>query len=99
MVITLVDEALIGRDDELQRLGGVLADARSGHRGVVLVEGEAGIGKSALIRHFADEQEDVRLLWASGDASERTVPFGLADQLVRRARPDVTPSVLAGNAF
>src|SRR6185436_7035408 len=58
-----------------------------------------GIGKTALIRHFVDAQDDVRVLSAAGDVSERSVPYAVADQLVRRARlTDLTPPVVAGSA-
>src|SRR4051812_47284896 len=79
--------ALTGRDEELHRLEEALAAARSGRPRVALVDGPAGIGKTALVRRFTADHADVTLLWASGDASERTVPLGLVDQLVRRVRP------------
>ena len=40
---------LVGRDDELRRLRGALASARTSDRPVILVSGEAGIGKSRLL--------------------------------------------------
>lgn len=54
----------------------------SGSR-VVLVEGEAGIGKTALIDHFAAEVEDARVIRASGEQAETAVAYGLVDQLLR----------------
>src|SRR5262249_35834928 len=44
--------ALVGRDDELAWLGRLLHDAADGHPGVVFVYGEAGIGKTRLVREF-----------------------------------------------
>src|SRR4051812_43988754 len=41
--------ALIGRDRELELVDDVLADLRSGQGGVLLITGEAGIGKSRLL--------------------------------------------------
>ncbi|MGO8998964.1 MAG: serine/threonine-protein kinase PknK [Polyangiaceae bacterium] len=47
--------AFIGRQAELQALRVAFADARRGRPVTVLVHGESGIGKSFLVRHFADE--------------------------------------------
>lgn len=43
---------LVGRDAELRALAGALASARDGHGGVVFLTGEAGIGKSRLVREL-----------------------------------------------
>ena len=43
---------LIAREDEVKRLRQCWEEAREGKGQVVLVSGEAGIGKSQLIRHF-----------------------------------------------
>ena len=44
---------LVGRDDELAYLEAVAARARSGSVEVVVVDGEAGIGKTTLLRAWA----------------------------------------------
>ncbi len=44
---------LVGRDDELEALAGHLAAAHAGEVRLVVVEGEAGIGKTTLVGHFA----------------------------------------------
>ena len=41
---------LVGRDEELRRLKTALAAMAAGHGGTVLITGEAGIGKSRLVR-------------------------------------------------
>jgi hypothetical protein len=43
-------QPLAGRVDELARLAGWLGNLSAGHGAAVLVEGEPGIGKSALLR-------------------------------------------------
>jgi DNA-binding winged helix-turn-helix (wHTH) protein/tetratricopeptide (TPR) repeat protein len=57
--------ALLERDDQLATLAGALGEARStAAGGVVLVAGEAGLGKTTLVRAFADRarQRGVRVL-------------------------------------
>ncbi|MBD0842912.1 MULTISPECIES: helix-turn-helix transcriptional regulator [unclassified Streptomyces] len=44
---------LVGRDDELARLTGVLARARSGEPRAVLVAGDAGVGKTRMLDEVA----------------------------------------------
>jgi DNA-binding winged helix-turn-helix (wHTH) protein/tetratricopeptide (TPR) repeat protein len=49
---------LVGRDAELARLGEVLQQVRAGRRQVVFVTGEPGIGKTSLVRTFAESLAD-----------------------------------------
>ncbi len=59
---------LLERDAELQQLRDALERARDGAGSVVLVRGEAGIGKTALVRRFTSEVEgDARVLWGGCD--------------------------------
>ncbi|HZO67545.1 MAG TPA: AAA family ATPase [Kribbellaceae bacterium] len=48
---------LVGRDAELRRLRQLWSDASRGHGGIVVVLGEAGIGKTALVSALATEVE------------------------------------------
>ncbi|HEY1317465.1 MAG TPA: AAA family ATPase, partial [Gaiella sp.] len=48
---------LLERDDVLAQLLEAYARAASGNGRLVLVAGEAGIGKTALVRRFCDELE------------------------------------------
>src|SRR3954467_2308520 len=75
----------IGRRQELSALESELAHAREGRPGVVLLEGAAGIGKTALIERFLAPLDDVTLLRASGDETETQLPFGVLEQLMRRS--------------
>ncbi len=53
---------------------------------MVLVEGEAGIGKSALLTRFASGLAGVTVLRAGGDEAELLLPYGVVGQLVASAR-------------
>jgi predicted ATPase len=58
---------LIGRDDLVARLRGWVADAAAGRGRAVLVEGEPGIGKSALVRDActAASKRGCQVFWGS----------------------------------
>ena len=75
----------VGRQRELEALEEGLARARGGQPWLVLVEGPAGIGKTSLVEQFLGAVADVTVLRASGDLSESDLPFGVVDQLLRRA--------------
>ena len=49
-----MDCAIVARDEELEVVHHVLAGAREGARGL-LIEGEAGIGKTAVLRAALDD--------------------------------------------
>ena len=63
----------------------LLAGARLGRSGVLVVRGEAGIGKTALLEEFAAQSEGMRVLRATGSEAERDVPFGGLLQVLRPA--------------
>jgi hypothetical protein len=44
----------------------------------VLVEGPAGIGKTALIRRYLDVAGELCVLWASGEEAEMPLAFSVA---------------------
>lgn len=80
---------LLGRDQQLASLEAALADGRAGRRTVVVVEGEAGMGKTSLLREGLTGAGGT-LVWASGDEAEIDVDHGIIDQLVRSAPLDPT---------
>jgi len=66
---------LIGRDNELATLRGHLERARAGDPSLVLVGGEAGIGKTRLLSELADGAE-ARVLWGGClPMGERGLPY------------------------
>lgn len=56
---------LVGRDPEMAELAGALARSRDGHGGLILVGGEAGIGKTRLLEALSDRAatQGVQVLW------------------------------------
>nr|WP_246304781.1 LuxR family transcriptional regulator [Nocardioides thalensis] len=81
---------MVGRDEEISRLLDAADRARSGDPVLVLVTGEAGIGKSRLVRELTDRLDDALVLVGHGvDLSSGDLPFGpVADTLrdLRRKR-------------
>ncbi|MEU4726315.1 AAA family ATPase [Nonomuraea dietziae] len=62
-----------GRHREREAIARLLADARDGRSGVLVLRGEAGIGKSALLRHAAESaaaSQPMRVLACAGVESE-----------------------------
>lgn len=70
---------LTGRDDEKRTLDALVSGARVGQSGVLVLSGDAGIGKSALLGHAMDRATGFRLLRGTGTRAEHDLPFaGLA---------------------
>ena len=77
-----VDDVLVGRADELGVLAQAVRRARDGVPTAVLVVGEAGIGKTHVVR-AALGREDVTVVTAVGDEAESDLDYGVMDQLLR----------------
>ncbi|MCX4460854.1 AAA family ATPase [Streptomyces sp. NBC_01728] len=82
---------MIGRDEELRTLHGLLTDAAAGHGGALLVHGTAGVGKSALLRKLgADAAESgFRVLRTSGVETEQWLPFAALQLLLQPVARDI----------
>jgi len=83
-----VRETFVGRLEELTALNAAATAARAGQPAVVLVEGEAGIGKTTLLSRFVSGLTGAMVLRASGDEAERLLPYGIVDQLTSSAGDD-----------
>ena len=75
----------VGRRSEIAVLRAELATVRAGRPRLVLVEGSAGIGKSAVLDRFLSEESELTVLRATGEQWEAFVAFGVVDQLMRTA--------------
>ena len=73
-----VDGALLERDQSLVALAALLGDVRASSEGrLLLVGGEAGVGKTLLLRHFCrSDAERVRVLWGACAPLRTPRPFG-----------------------
>ena len=74
---------LFGRCEERGLVAGLLAEARTGRSGALVVRGEAGIGKSALLADAAERPGDLRVLRAAGAGTEAELAFAGLQQLLR----------------
>jgi hypothetical protein len=76
-------EQLLERGQELARIESVLAEARAGRGAFVVIEGPAGIGKTALLAtaRTAAKSEGMRVLRSRGAELERDFAFGVVRQL------------------
>ena len=63
----------------------MLTTVRSGQPRTVLVDGRAGIGKTALVEEFLAAEDDIQILRASGERWEALVSYGVVEQLLRGA--------------
>jgi DNA-binding CsgD family transcriptional regulator len=97
--------ALLERAGELEEIRTAANGARKGRGGVLLVEGEAGIGKTRLVTAARDilQRAGARVLGARGSELERTFGFGIVRQLFEplliAARRAERSRMLAGAAM
>jgi DNA-binding CsgD family transcriptional regulator/predicted ATPase len=66
---------LMGRHGERAALAGMLAHVRGGHSSVLVLRGEAGIGKTALLRYLNDAASGFTVTRCAGVESEMELPF------------------------
>ncbi|HVX31726.1 MAG TPA: AAA family ATPase, partial [Solirubrobacterales bacterium] len=78
-----VDSALLGRRTESEALAGLLAAVRGGESRCLVVRGEPGIGKTALVEAAVAGAEGFRVLRAVGVEAEAELPYAGLHQLCR----------------
>jgi DNA-binding CsgD family transcriptional regulator len=85
--------ALVGRDSETARLARFIADVAEGRGGSVLIEGEPGIGKSALVRAALADAADVgcQVFWGAGDELGQALPLLPLLEGLRVREPSANP--------
>ena len=72
---------LLGREREREVLDRLLDGVRGGHGGVLVVHGEAGVGKTALLEYAAEAAREFRAARTSGIEAEMELPFAAVQQL------------------
>jgi DNA-binding CsgD family transcriptional regulator len=90
---------LLERDMELQLFSRVIERAERGRGGVVLIEGQAGVGKTELLRVAGSlgEAARLRVLRGRGTELDRPFGFGVVRQLLERCARE-SPAALVGGA-
>jgi len=87
---------LLERADALAQLDGALQRASEGPGGaIVMVGGEAGVGKTSLVRAFASEQR--RVVWGACDALFTPRPLGPIVEIADGLEGDL-PALVDGEA-
>ena len=87
-------DGFVGREAELARLAELGDKVRAGDPQVVSVRGPAGIGKTSVVRRFANGLHDFTVLVASADAGETGLDHGVVGQLVRRVPTELRTPLL-----
>ena len=72
---------LLGRGPECAALDRLLAAARAGQSAALVVRGEPGVGKTALLEYAVERAAGCRVVRASGVESEMELAFGALHQL------------------
>src|SRR3954471_3882857 len=72
---------LRGRRDEYAVVDRLLEGARAGRSGILLLKGEAGVGKTALLEYAVAAASDMRAIRAAGVESEMELAFAALHQL------------------
>src|SRR5512133_2155073 len=71
----------LGRSPERERLDAMLAQARDGQSAVLVISGEPGIGKTALLRYAARQASGLHIREVEGVQAEIDLPFAGIHQL------------------
>jgi DNA-binding CsgD family transcriptional regulator len=74
---------LYGRDPERSIIGELLEGARESRSGVLVIRGEAGVGKSALLEDARQRASGMQILACAGVEAESALPFAALHQLLR----------------
>src|SRR5579864_406606 len=70
-----------GRSREQEQLGQLVTGVRSGRSGALVIRGEAGIGKTALLEHLIEQTSGCTVARATGVQADMELPFAGLQQL------------------
>lgn len=91
-------DLFVGRNSHLSALNDRLAQVIAGAPRLVLVDGPAGIGKTALIGRFLAGHPGAEVLKGCGEENETGLPFGVLDQLLSPHTEQAVPRPPAADA-
>ena len=80
---------LYGRNEQMAAIGRLLEGMRSGRAGVLVLRGEAGIGKTALLDAAEAEAAGAQVLRVTGVESEAELPFAALHALMLPALDEI----------
>jgi DNA-binding CsgD family transcriptional regulator len=85
---------LVNRESEREHLDELLGGVRAGHSAALVLRGEAGVGKTALLRYAAGQASGFRVAHIAGVEAEMELPFAGVHQLCAPMldRLDVLPA-------
>jgi ABC-type oligopeptide transport system substrate-binding subunit/DNA-binding SARP family transcriptional activator len=88
---------LVGREREVAFLREYWQGAGAGQGGLILISGEAGVGKTRLVEEVAQHLrwQGVRVLWGRCYEFERLLPYQPVAEALRAILPTVTSAELA----
>jgi predicted ATPase len=78
-------DLFVGREAEVARVAEVVARVAAGQPWLVAIEGDPGMGKTALARRCLTGAAGLRVLSARADQVEADLDFGVVGQLLRSA--------------
>src|SRR4051812_10349819 len=89
------DAALWGREADQALVGRVLGRSRAGHSAVLVLHGDPGIGKTALLDRAGAAATGMTVLRCTAVPTEAVIPFAALHQLLHpvRDRLDALPAV------
>ncbi|TQJ31477.1 AAA family ATPase [Microbacterium sp. SLBN-146] len=76
-------KALLGRGSELDTLRSLFAAARNSAGGTLLVQGDAGVGKTTLLEAALEDVAGMRVMRITGFAAESSLAFSALQRLGR----------------
>ena len=86
-------EGLVGREAELAVAAAAVRELSEGRASMLVVEGEAGIGKTRLVQSIVDDacSREVAVFWGQAHPFERTRPFGVVAAALDLSRRSADP--------
>ncbi|MFQ5435279.1 MAG: AAA family ATPase, partial [Anaerolineae bacterium] len=88
---------LVGRDKELMRLAALWQQTLAAESGLLIIRGEAGVGKTRLAESFAGQlqRQGYRVLWGRCYEFERVLPYQPIAEAVRSLLLHLPPQDLS----